>query len=197
MGICMVAMTLCDEKIQTIMADPPLVWRVVSPENVDFYLKASGQSKPPGLFARILGTKREWPPKVPEFEFAEGELQEVDLDKSWDGINFCIKKIARSSGYPNLFADGNAVGRVEVGYGPALCFESKDVAKIAELYASISAAELLAQYVPSEMKRVYLNGLWQRGGDDSRDYLTEKFEFLKTFLGLAKENRLGIIIQYT
>jgi hypothetical protein len=82
MGICMVAMTLSDEKIQSVMADPPLVWRVVSPEDVDFYLKASGQSKPPGFFARILGTKREWPPKVPEFEFAEGELQEVDLDKS-------------------------------------------------------------------------------------------------------------------
>jgi hypothetical protein len=197
MGICMVARTLSDEKIQTIMTDPPLVWRVVSPEDVDFYLMESGQSKPPGLFARILGTKREWPPKVLEFEFAEGELQEVDLDKSWDGINFCIKKIARSSGYPNLFADGKAVGKVEVGYGPALCFESNDVAKIAELYASISEAELLAQYVPAEMKGVYLDGLWQRDGDESRSYLTENFAFLKTFLDLAKKNRLGIVIQYT
>jgi len=51
--------------------------------------------------------------------------------------------------------------------------------------------------VPSEMKRVYLNGLWQRGGDESRDYLTENLAFLKTFLGLAKEKSLGIIIQYT
>jgi hypothetical protein len=47
------------------------------------------------------------------------------------------------------------------------------------------------------MKRVYLNGLWQQGSDESRDYLTENFAFLKTFLGLAKENRLGLIIQYT
>ena len=36
MGICMVAQTLSDEKIATILANLPLVWRIVSPEDVDF-----------------------------------------------------------------------------------------------------------------------------------------------------------------
>ena len=197
MGICMVARALSDEKIQALMANPPLVWRVVSPEDVDFYLKETGQTKPPGFFERILGVKRQWPPKVPSFEFTGSELVEVDLDKSWDGINFCIKKIARSAGYPNLFADGKAVGKVEVGYGPAMCFMAHDVVKIEEFYSSITKAELLAQYVPAEMKGVYLDGLWQRGGNDGREYLTENFATLKAFLSSVKANHLGILIQYT
>jgi hypothetical protein len=193
----MVARALSDEKIQTIMADPPLVWRVVSPEDADFYLKETGQSKPPGFFERIFGATRKWPPEVPDFDFTDNELKEVDLDKSWDGINFCIKKITRSSGYPNLFVDGKEVGKVEVGYGPAMCYVADEVVRIAELYASITEVELLAQYVPSEMKGVYLDSLWQRGGDDCQEYLTENFATLKAFLRHAKENHLGIIIQYT
>ncbi len=114
------------------MGDPPLVWRVVSPEDVDFYFKETGQTKPPGFFERILGVKRQWPLKVPSFEFTGNELVEVDLDKSRDGINFCIKRIARSAGCPNLFADGKEAGKVEVGYGPAMCFMTHDVVKIEE-----------------------------------------------------------------
>lgn len=76
-------------------------------------------------------------------------------------------------------------------------FMAHDVVKIKEFYSSITEEELLAQYVPAEMKGVYLDGLWQRGGDDGREYLTENFATLKAFLSSVKENHLGILIQYT
>ncbi|GEM_PF-7012223 len=86
---------------------------------------------------------------------------------------------------------------MEVGYGPAMSFMAHDVVKIEELYSSITEAELLGQYLPAEMKGVYLNGLWQRGGDDCQGYLSENFATLKAFLSNVKENHLGILIQYT
>ncbi len=197
MGVCMVGKALRNETIERILADPPLVWRVVEPDNVEIYLKEIGQSKAPGLLEKLFGPKREWPPKIPNFEFSEAENQEFDLDKSWDGINFCVKKIRRSSNYPNIFEDGIQVGKVEVGYGPAMCFTSQKLKSLANLYASISEEELLAQYAPTDMKHVYLNGLWERGDEECREYLLENFSCLKEFICIAAENHLGIIIQYT
>ena len=197
MGVCMVGRALRDETIEKILADPPLVWRVVEPDNAQIYLREIGQSKAPGFFEKLFGSKREWPPRVPSFELSEAEHQEFDLDKSWDGINFCVKKIQRSSNYPNLFEDGTLVGKVEVGYGPAMCFTSQKLALIAELYASITEEELLAQYAPTEMKQVYLNGLWERGDEECREYLIENFFSLKAFLGVVAKYNLGVIIQYS
>ena len=197
MGICMVALTLNDDKIEKIMADPPLVWRIVSPEDTEFYLQEIGQSKPAGFLSKLFGGNRQWPPAIPSFAFAENESNEIDMDKSWDGVNFCIKKLIHPSQCRNLFEDGRPIGKVEIGYGPAMCFTSEEVSKIAKAYGAISEENLLAQFSPAEMKGVYLDGLWQRGGDDAREYLSENFAALKIFLNLAEKNRLGIVIQYT
>ena len=119
------------------------------------------------------------------------------MDKSWDGVNFCLKNIVRPDVCPNLFEDGRPVGKVEIGYGSAMCFTSDTVAKIAQAYGAISDADLLAQYVLAQMKDVYPESLWQREDDDGREYLTENFMALKKFLNLAETHQLGILIQYT
>lgn len=197
MGICLVAQTLSDAKIAAIMADPPLVWRLVSPDDNEFYLEETGQTSPPGFLSKLFGKPREWPPKIPDFVYAENEFHELDMDKAWDGVNFCLKRLIQAGECPNFFADGRPVGKVEVGYGPAMCFSSDEISKIAGKYAAISESDLLAQYVPAQMKEVYPDALWSRGDDDSRQYLTENFAALKTFLELAAKYRLAVLIQYT
>lgn len=196
MGICMTARTLSDQKIEAIMADPPLVWRIVAPDNPQLYLEEAGQGEPPGWFERLLGAKRAWPPAIPSFDFAEGETLEVDVDKSWDGINFCLQRIIETEECPNLFEDGEVVGDVEIGYGPAMCFNGAQVARLAACYAAVTADQLLAQYAPADMEGVYPSGLWD-GADDSRDYLVDNFLELQAFLARAREHGLGILIQYT
>ncbi len=197
MGICFTARGLSDEKIRAILADPPLVWRVIAPEEEEWYLEARGHSGKHGLLSRLLGGKRESPATVPSFEFSDAEYEEVDIDKSWDGINFCLKKLIKPGECPNLFEDGRPVGDVDVGYGPAMCFESQEVARIADRLAAISESDLLAQFAPSEMKRVYLADLWHRDDDDCRAYLTDNYIALKEFIIQARDNRVGILIQYT
>jgi hypothetical protein len=196
MGICLAAQTLQDEKIATLHSQPPLVWRIVAPDDEEAYLMEIGEDKPPGFLARLFGSKRQWPPTVPSFDFGDAELHELDMDKSWDGVKFCLKPLLAGKA-PDFFEDGRTIGHVEVGYGPAMSFTSDQVATMATAYGVITEKELLAQFMPSKMGDVYLDGLWQRDDNDAREYLTENFKALQEFLETAARHRLGVLVYYT
>jgi hypothetical protein len=193
----MCAKAVSDDKIASAMADPPLVWRILEPESPDLYRREIGQLRKPGLLARLFGAGGSQSVPVPDFEFSEAESLEADLDKSWDGINYCLKQLVAADRCRNLFEDGTPVGKVEVGYGPALCFRSDEVARIAETYCAIADQALLARFAPDRMAAVYPKGLWSRDNDDLRAYLVENFAELKSFLTHAKDRGLGVIVQYT
>jgi hypothetical protein len=197
MGICMRAKAVSDDKIASAIADPPLVWRILEPENPDLYLREIGQLRKPGLLARLFGAGESRSGPVPDFDFSEAESLEADLDKSWDGLNHCLKRLVAPDNCRNLFEDGTPVGKVEVGYGPALCLHSDEVARIAEAYCAIADQALLAQFAPDRMAAVYPKGLWSQDSDDLRAYLVENFAELKNFLTHAKDCGLGVIVQYT
>lgn len=197
MGVCMCAQAVTDEKIEAVIADPPLIWRIVDPESPNLYLREIGQLRKPGLLARLFGAKEAQPMTVPNFAFSEAESCETDLDKSWDGINYCLKKLVAPDRCKNLFEDGKPVGKVEVGYRLVLCFRSDEIAKIAQEYCAIPDQELLAHFAPDKMSDVYPTGLWCQDSDDVRNYLVENFVELKSFLSHAKDCGLGVIIQYT
>jgi hypothetical protein len=90
---------------------------------------------------------------------------EIDLNKSWDGINFCLKKRVPQK-VPHLFQDVKCIDGIEVGYGPATHFLSGDVIIIADAYSKIPVAYLLSSYNPKKMKGVYPDGLWIQESKD-------------------------------
>ena len=106
---------------------------------------------------------------------------------------------ANSAGrVPHFFADGHPVGKkVEIGYGPAMCITSDEVAKIAVNYAVVSEVDLLGHYAPSQMKVVYPDHLRTGADEDCREYLAANLAVLKTILDLAKTCHLGVLIQCT
>lgn len=197
MGIAMTARALSDEKIRAIMDNPPLVWRIVEPDNPQAWLRASGHARPQGWASRLFRCRQVMLPVIPEFTFSEAESEEVDLDKSWGGVNFCLKQLIRPGACANLFEDGKPVGDIEIFNGPALCLDSDEVAAIARHYAGISAADLLARYAQSDMRDVYLSGLWLKQDEDSRAYLTDNFLALQAFVLSAARNGLGILVCYS
>ena len=197
MGICMYAKAVKDEKISAILANPPLVWRLLAPEDDAAYLEAIGQNDPPGFLARLFGDKRKWPPDIPKFNFSDEECRDLDLDKSWDGINFCLKSILNPEDGLNLFEDGKNVGTVEVGYAPAKCFTSDDISRITDRYSLIAESDLRSRFAPDEMSEVYPTGFWTRDDDECWEYLRDSFAALQEFLGHAKLHGLGIVIEFT
>lgn len=197
MGVCFTAFTVKDEKIDRVLKEPPLILRLYDPESVAQYLAEIGANKKPGLFAKLFGAKEVKPPDpLPSFKFDDGEKSEIDLDKSWDGINYCLKKRVNFD-FPNIFEDGVPVGRVEVGYGPAMCFKSDQVSKMASGLEYVPDQELLATYTPSDMTGVYPSGLWREESAEVRRYLIDNYNLLRNFVIHAAENHLGIVVIFT
>lgn len=196
MGVCMCAQAVSDEKILTVLASPPLVWRIVDPDDHKAYLKEVGQLKPPGFFDRLLGRTWKWPPDIPDLGLTEIERETLDVDKSWDGINYCLKQLVTPGRCKNFFEDGQAIGNVEVGYGQALAFLSQDIAIIASVYCEISTNDLLQEFVPSKMCGVYPEAIWRSDDEETREYLADNFVLIQKFLANAATNRLGVIMQY-
>lgn len=198
MGVCCWAKAVSDALIDQVLANPPLVLRIVSPENMDAYWEATGQLKKPGLLAKLFGAKPETEPaSLPlPLSLPEPPVPNMDLDKAWDGINFCLKKIIGDQP-PNFFEGGTPVGEIEIGYGPALAWRSADVAAFAEKIALLQPADLLAHYDPVAMKKVYLGAAWSRGGEDDKQYLVEGFQDMKNFLQTSATRRLGCLVFFT
>ncbi|MCX2860941.1 DUF1877 family protein [Paucibacter sp. PLA-PC-4] len=195
MGVCLVAYAVADHHIDQLLADPPLVWRLLEPDDEAVYLREIGFDAQPSLWARLFGKAAVAPPPVPSLSFAEQEMRMLDLDKSWDGINTCLK--ALEPGAPNFFEDGAPIGAIEVGYGPALCLRSDAMARIAEAYAGVDAAALIEVSQRVNMDDAYLSALWRRQDAESQAYLSENFAELQDFFQHTARHGLGAVVQAT
>lgn len=197
MGICFVSITATDSMIEKVHETPALIWRLYAPGETEFYLSEIGADKKPSLLSRLFGKKTVTVPNpIPSFEYKQSERFDVDLDKSWDGINFCLKKILEKDA-PNIFEGGEQVGNVEVGYGPATTFSSSQVHIMSALYSKISGKRLCEHNRPKEMGKVYPKTVWQNNDVKSQSYLIDNFKELQMFLKRASELHLGIVIIYT
>lgn len=194
MGVCLVSYAVSDANIAEVLADPPLIWRIVESEDESAYHRELGRDAKRSILAKLFG-KTKPAPEIRNLRFTEYELRSVDLDKSWDGLNACLKICA--SGAPNFFEGTGQVGKIEVGYGPALYHRSEAMTGIANAYAGLTEEQLLAAFRSLDLTHVYPNGLWKRNDADVETYLTENFAELQAFVQYTKEHSLGAVIQFT
>lgn len=194
MGVCLVAYSLSDANIAEVLADPPLIWRVIESDNDSSYLRELGHAAKLSIFDRLLG-KPKPVPVIRNLNFTEDELRIVDLDKSWDGLNACLKVCAAQA--PNFFEDAGQVGKIEVGYGAALYHRSETMNAIAQAYAELAGDDLKAVYRSLNLADVYPSGLWRQQDPEIESYLLENFVELKAFVRYTQEHALGAIIQLT
>src|SRR5215211_6398120 len=90
MGMVLGLSATDDETIAKLLADPPLIWKFLAPDEPEMYEQARIEQKDGGLLARIFGRKA----KAPPTEVAEipRPVEEIDLDKSWHGIHYLLTK---------------------------------------------------------------------------------------------------------
>jgi hypothetical protein len=201
MGIVLVLYTLSDASIERLLADPPLVWRVVAPEDPELYAEARAAQRPPGFLARFLGRAAKSTPNV-EWEPAPDECAECDLDKSWHGLHYLLTGSAAGGDPPLdfLMEGGRAVGDVDVGYGPARAFTSAELGAIQAALAQCSDTELHARFDPARMTNLEIQpDIWQRRpeDEDAWEYLEENLAALREFLGAAAARRRGMLVRLT
>lgn len=194
MGVCFVAYSVSRSNLALILADPPLVWRVLDTESDASYLKQLAADSRPTLLQRLLGAPRARPqPK--SLSFVEGELRELDVDKAWDGLRLCIRQCAPEA--PDFFNGDGKVGSFEIGYGPALFAKNETISEFASALEGIDEADLLDKLRTGDFDDVYLSGVWKRRDEEARSYLLENFRELHAFTKHCVAHQLAAILQFT
>ncbi len=190
--------TLSDEHVRKVLADPPLIWKVVEQDDGEAYERAR-HGKPVGFLARLFGSRKETKPPHQEFMLADGEVENADLDKAWHGIHYLLTQTAWEGEAPLnfLLCGGATVGDIEVGYGPARAFSAAEVKAISGALRPIDVSFLRARFNPAEMMSLDIYPqIWDRdpADDDTFGYCAEYFDSLKSFVDKASERDLGLII---
>ena len=120
MGMVLGLAATDDETITKLLKDPPLIWKLLAPDDPGMYEQARGERKSGGFLARIFGRKSEDPP--PADTHIPAPTEEIDLDKSWHGIHFLLTGAAWEGERPLnfLILGGEEVGDIDVGHGTRL-----------------------------------------------------------------------------
>tara|TARA_B100000676_G_scaffold313417_1_gene394466 strand:- start:2069 stop:2644 length:576 start_codon:yes stop_codon:yes gene_type:complete len=186
-----------DENIKKILERPELIWRLIASDDPEIYEETVREKNQVGFLAKLFGKKALTEIEIPNLSFVEGENVDDDLDKSWQGIHYCINKTAYEAAPPMDFitVGGKIAGDIEVGYGPARLFSSETVKVIHSRLAKISEAEISANYDPEKMDKldIYPN-IWSRDGEEGLEYITEYFASLKNFVANCANNSLGMAV---
>ncbi|MFC4309992.1 YfbM family protein [Steroidobacter flavus] len=197
LGLC----TLSDENVRKVLADPPLIWKVIAPADPEAYENARNEA-PAGFLSKLFGKgKTPEPPRV-EFSLADGEVADSDLDKAWHGIHYLLTQTAWEGDEPLnfLISGGSTVGEIDVGYGPARVFSADEVKAIFAALGPLDREVLRARFNPEEMMNLEIYpAIWDRdpADDDTFGYCAEYFESLKTFVEQTASRNLGLVVYLT
>lgn len=176
--------TLRDENIVRILADPPLVWQVLAPDDPEIYADARDEAGGEGGAALALG---------------EGEGDDVGLDKAWHAIHYLLTGTAWDGDPPLdlLVTGGTPVGDVDVGYGPARALTAAEVAEAHRALDGLSDEELRGRFDPAAMTDADIYpSIWDRAPeeDDVLGYVMGHLAELRAFLARAAGAGMGAVI---
>ncbi len=191
MGMCLSLSAVSNATIHAVLADPPLIWKVLAPDDEEAYQTARNAAG--SWFTRLFRAKK------PAVEIAIPEpFAETDLDKAWHGIHYLLTGTAWGGTFPfNFLLDGGQqIGSVDFGYdGPARAFCSAEVLKINDALSRLDETELKKRFNPPEMMKLEIYPeIWDRQDDDELGYCLDNFAGLQGFIRSAAKNGWGVVI---
>ncbi len=196
MGMCLGLNTLSDNNIEAVLNNPPLIWRVIAPDDPDTYLDEINTRKTGFLSKIFKGGKTT---EIPAIDYEKGEGHDEDLDKAWHGIHYLLTQ-SDYVGEPPLnfiMCGGIPVGDIDVGYGSARVINSKELMEISEALNQIDHNYLKSRFDPNDMmKKGIYPEIWDRKPeeDNTLEYCLEYFDILKQFVNEASVNKLAIAL---
>lgn len=203
MGMAMELFAVRDATLQRLLEDPPLVWKLIAPDEPEMYDEARKGARrgSSGFIARLFGGKplSVSPGETDSLELADGEGHAADLDKAWHGLHFLLAGTAEAGNPPLDFlaVGGEEIGDVDVGYGPARALRPKLVSEIAAKLEGLSDAALSARFDGSVMteQQIYPD-IWNRDPkeDDTLSYLLENLAGLRAAVCESARRQHGLVL---
>lgn len=183
MGISCIAYAISDANIARVLADPPLVWRLVEPGDEGLYLAEIGHA---------TDTPNAPAPEVPSLVYNGYERYLLDLDQIWDGLGTCLKACAPRM--PCFFDDAQPLSPIDVGYGPVLYHKAGTMARIARACSAIRETDLLVALHEADFAGVYLEDVWERRDSAIATCLKDGLAEFRAFAEFTALHKLGAVI---
>jgi hypothetical protein len=186
MGICCVIVRLHDKTIDELVAAPRKVHHFYSPEDVP-------EPLPVGFVGRLLGKRSE---PTPLCSSPSGPDDQIDLDKSWDGLDFLFSNERKDSGACRLLTAKGITIREELGYGNPQAFRADAVREFDQFLDGLSWDILWQRYNPKEMARqkVYPRIWHPERVEADFEYLGNNYEVLRRFIRETAGLNQGILV---
>lgn len=174
MSMILGLVSLADSAISQILKDPRQVWRIIAPDDPEMHEQGT-------------------------LDLTGSELASTDLDKAWHGIHYLLTGTVWEGDPPLnvLVSGGQAVGKIDVGYGPARALTSDQVKAVNNALAQLSDTELRSRFRPKDMlKKGIYPEIWDRDpkDDDTLGYLLHFVTILRKFLDNAVAKRQGVVL---
>ncbi len=203
MGMILEFRSISDKKIEQLLAYPPLIWKVIAPDDPKMFEDAMNISiKKPSVFSRLFSKKssrmKSKPPEI-NFDITEEECFVIDLDKSWHGIHFMLSGSIADGNPPLdfLLCGGRYIGDIDIGYGPARALTSSELANVKVALEHIDIDEFKSRYNPESMSEndIY-PAVWDRKDvhDENLEFLLENYSAMKNYINDIYNKSCGIII---
>lgn len=173
-----------------------------NPESISKMLYPEFDAEPikkSGLFSRLFGKKPESLPLNQESLHTISESDSIDIDKTWHALHFLLTGSDWEGDFPRgfLVSCGEAVGDVDVGYGPARSFAPTQVNEIATYLSELDRTELRHRLDPEKMQNLKIYpSVWKdcKNIDEEWSYLQWGLDEVTKFaVESSKENSALLI----
>jgi hypothetical protein len=198
MGLYVAVHALREATVARLLDDPPLVRRVLAPDDPEAYATArAAASAAPSGWSRWFRRRRP-DDSVPAFVPTPAECEPLDLDTEWHGLHYLLNQDAWGD-EPRHFLTGGGteLAGSDVGHGPARVLSPAQTRLARDHVRSLSDQDLRARFDPAAMRalKIYPD-IWHRDPDedDTLGYVMESVPKLRAFLDTAVANGHGLLV---
>ncbi len=198
MGIVVGVYALREATVARLLDDPPLMWRVLAPEDPEAYATARAAAAAAASWLSRWFGRRRLDAVESELELAPDEAASIDFDKAWHGLHYLLNQDAWGN-EPRHFLTGGGteLSGSDAGHGPARVLSPAQTRLARDHVRSLSDADLRSRFDPAEMRalKIYPD-IWHRDPDkdDTLGYVMESVPPLRAFLDTAVANGHGLLV---
>jgi hypothetical protein len=121
--------------------------------------------------------------------------RELDVDKAWHVIHFLLCGDVGVGEFPLSFIlDGQEIGDIDVGYGPARGFTSAQVHAIDDALRGIDAGALMTRWDSQAMRDEGIYGVDPDRPDEETEYIVGYYEDLRRFIADLASANMALVV---
>ncbi|WP_163834188.1 YfbM family protein [Spartinivicinus ruber] len=197
MSMCLEMTTLGRQHIEAVLGYPPLIWRVLAPDEPGYFWYEVEQftqlMKFPHRNQLIDDTA---PP--PDFHYTDGEGVSEQFGKAWHGMHYLLTHSVWGGKPPLNFIvnGGTPVPDTDIGYGAVRIINDTETQAIATMLTQLDQAKLLQHFDCEEWMGLAIYPVdWESWGrDKSITYLLSHLMKLQSFIMSAAEHKVGVVM---